>query len=99
LLQRVCEEVSSPQPQPPPQQQNHKQPKPPTTNPQNQTKQQQDDIQGTAATAVAGLYGALRSLGRTPNDLASMRIVCVGAGSAGMGVVAMICEGEQLGSD
>ena len=54
-----------------------------------------DDIQGTAATAVAGLYGALRVLGRPAADLAKQRIVCLGAGSAGMGVVSMIASGER----
>jgi hypothetical protein len=53
----------------------------------------QDDIQGTASTAVAGLYGALRALGREPPHLAAQRVVCVGAGSAGMGVVGMIANG------
>lgn len=51
-----------------------------------------DDIQGTAATALAGLYGALRVLGLKPDDLAKQRFVCVGAGSAGMGVVKMIAS-------
>lgn len=49
-----------------------------------------DDIQGTAATAVAGLYGALRVLGRPATELVAQQVVCVGAGSAGMGVVSMI---------
>ncbi|KAI8465581.1 MAG: NAD malic enzyme [Monoraphidium minutum] len=49
-----------------------------------------DDIQGTAATAVSGLYGALRVLGRPKAELARQRVVCLGAGSAGMGVVSMI---------
>ncbi|KAG2502128.1 hypothetical protein HYH03_000618 [Edaphochlamys debaryana] len=54
-----------------------------------------DDIQGTAATALAGLYGALRVMGLPPSALAEQRVVCVGAGSAGMGVVKMICAGMQ----
>ena len=45
-----------------------------------------DDIPGTAATALAGLYGALRVQGLTPAALAQQRFVVVGAGSAGMGV-------------
>lgn len=53
----------------------------------------QDDIQGTAATAVAGLHGALRVLGQPTRELARQRVVCVGAGSAGMGVVGMIKSG------
>ncbi|KXZ45769.1 hypothetical protein GPECTOR_50g562 [Gonium pectorale] len=50
---------------------------------------------GTAATALAGLYGALRVLGLPPSALAEQRVVCVGAGSAGMGVVRMIAAGMQ----
>lgn len=51
------------------------------------------DIQGTAATALAGLYGALRVMGLPPAALGQQRIVCVGAGSAGMGVARMIASG------
>ena len=54
-----------------------------------------DDIQGTAAVAVAGLYGALRVLGRPAAELAQQRVVCLGVGSAGMGVVSMIASGER----
>ncbi|GIL59677.1 hypothetical protein Vafri_14408 [Volvox africanus] len=54
-----------------------------------------DDIQGTAATALAGLYGALRVLNLPASALKEQRIVCVGAGSAGMGVVRMIAAGMQ----
>ena len=54
-----------------------------------------DDIQGTAATALAGLYGALHVLGLRPGDMADQRLLCVGAGSAGMGVVSMIAAGMQ----
>ncbi|KXZ49163.1 hypothetical protein GPECTOR_23g9 [Gonium pectorale] len=49
-----------------------------------------DDIQGTAATALAGLYGALRVMGLPPSALAQQRVVMVGAGSAGTGVMRMI---------
>jgi hypothetical protein len=59
----------------------------------------QDDIQGTAATAVAGLYGALRVLGRPHSDLAKQRVVCLGAGSAGMGVVGQIKDGARPGAE
>ncbi|KAG1681504.1 hypothetical protein FOA52_014010 [Chlamydomonas sp. UWO 241] len=52
-----------------------------------------DDIQGTAATALAGLYGALRVLGKPVTALTEQRIVVVGAGSAGMGVTRMIASG------
>lgn len=54
-----------------------------------------DDIQGTAATALAGLYGALRVQGKSTYELANQRVVCVGAGSAGMGVVRMIAAGME----
>lgn len=52
-------------------------------------------LQGTAATAVAGLYGAMRVLGKPMAALAEQRVLCVGAGSAGMGVCSMIASGEQ----
>ncbi|KAF5838419.1 hypothetical protein DUNSADRAFT_2887 [Dunaliella salina] len=54
-----------------------------------------DDIQGTASTALAGLYGALKVMGKTNRDLTNQRVVCVGAGSAGLGVVRMIALGMQ----
>lgn len=54
-----------------------------------------DDVQGTAATAVAGLWGAMRALGKPLAALAEQRIVCVGAGSAGMGVVRMIAAAME----
>lgn len=53
------------------------------------------NLQGTAATAVAGLYGAMRVLGKPPEAIAEQRVVCVGAGSAGMGVVRMISAGRE----
>jgi len=45
-----------------------------------------DDIQGTAATVLAGVYGALRAQGRPVSDITKLRFCCVGAGSAGSGV-------------
>jgi len=45
-----------------------------------------DDIQGTAAMVLAGVYGALRAQGRPVSDITKLRICCVGAGSAGAGV-------------
>ncbi|KAF0852264.1 mitochondrial malate dehydrogenase (decarboxylating) [NAD-malic enzyme] [Andalucia godoyi] len=46
-----------------------------------------DDIQGTGAMTVGGLLNALRAQGLGPDDLPNQRIVCLGAGSAGLGVV------------
>ena len=56
--------------------------------------------QGTAATAVAGVYGALRVQGKSNKELAKQRIVLVGAGSAGTGVARMLALGmvKQVGS-
>eukprot|EP00850_Spirogloea_muscicola_P017378 SM000148S01055 [mRNA] locus=s148:278033:282819:- [translate_table: standard] len=48
-----------------------------------------DDVQGTACVAVAGLMSANRAQGRTIADLAHQKIVAVGAGSAGLGVINM----------
>jgi len=49
-----------------------------------------DDIQGTAATVLAGLYGAMKVQGLKPEDLKNQRIVVAGAGSAGSGVILTI---------
>jgi hypothetical protein len=54
------------------------------------------DIQGTAGTALAGLYGALRVTGQPLSAISQQRVLCVGAGSAGMGVVSMIAKGGYL---
>ncbi|XP_020260467.1 NAD-dependent malic enzyme 59 kDa isoform, mitochondrial [Asparagus officinalis] len=48
-----------------------------------------DDIQGTAGVALAGLLGAVRAQGRPLKDFVKQKIVVVGAGSAGIGVLNM----------
>jgi len=61
-----------------------------------------DDIQGTGAVALAGLMSALRVRGLGPEAIREQRIVCVGAGSAGVGVLTSICSGmcrEGLSSE
>ena len=64
----------------------------PTTHPPNP----HTHLQGTAATAVAGLYGAMAVGGKPPSALADQSFVVLGAGSAGMGVVRMIAQGERV---
>ncbi|GLT77575.1 hypothetical protein SLA2020_491450 [Shorea laevis] len=51
-----------------------------------------DDIQGTAGVALAGLLGTVRAQGRPLADFANQKIVVVGAGSAGLGVLKMAVE-------
>ncbi|CAJ1818006.1 unnamed protein product [Sphenostylis stenocarpa] len=63
-----------------------------------------DDIQGTAGVALAGLLGAVRSQGRPLSDFLKQKIVVVGAGSlfyvilfclvgsAGLGVLSMAVQ-------
>ncbi|XP_028803816.1 NAD-dependent malic enzyme 62 kDa isoform, mitochondrial isoform X1 [Neltuma alba] len=46
-----------------------------------------DDVQGTAGVAIAGLLGAMRAQGRPMIDFPKMKIVVAGAGSAGVGVL------------
>jgi len=46
-----------------------------------------DDIQGTAAMVMGGLYGAMRLLGQR---MADQRVVIAGAGSAGIGIARQI---------
>ncbi|KAG0341687.1 Malic enzyme [Podila humilis] len=48
-----------------------------------------DDIQSTSAVALAGVLASLKARGKTFDNLSEERIICVGAGSAGVGV----CEG------
>ena len=51
-----------------------------------------DDIQGTAATALAGMYGAMRVMGKPKSAIKDQTFVVCGAGSAGMGVISMIMK-------
>ena len=60
-----------------------------------------DDIQGTGATTLAGVFGALRAKGEDVNALGDQRILIAGAGSAGIGVAqvlvqAMVEQGHTL---
>lgn len=48
-----------------------------------------DDIQSTSAITLAGILASLKARGRSQETLNEERIICVGAGSAGVGV----CEG------
>ncbi|KAF8961696.1 Malic enzyme [Entomortierella lignicola] len=48
-----------------------------------------DDIQSTSAVALAGVLSSLKARGKPIDSLHEERIICVGAGSAGVGV----CEG------
>merc|ERR1712176_310121 len=52
-----------------------------------------DDIQGTGATTLAGILGALRAKGLKPNALGDQRILIAGAGSAGIGVAQVLLQG------
>lgn len=51
-----------------------------------------DDIQGTGATALAGLLSALRAKGDEVTSLGDQKILIVGAGSAGIGIAQVLME-------
>eukprot|EP00126_Sphaerothecum_destruens_P011884 Sdes_comp20967_c0_seq12m18971 len=55
-----------------------------------------DDIQGTGSVALAGMFGALRAIGQTAQDFPNHRIVCMGAGSAGVGVCNSLVQGMVM---
>nr|KJB72787.1 hypothetical protein B456_011G197700 [Gossypium raimondii] len=51
-----------------------------------------DDVQGTAGVALAGLLGTVRAQGRSLDDFPNHKIVVVGSGSAGLGVLSMAVQ-------
>ncbi|KAH9325439.1 hypothetical protein KI387_005617, partial [Taxus chinensis] len=59
-----------------------------------------DDVQGTAGVALAGLLGAVRAQGCPLTDFVKQKIVIVGAGSAGLGILNMAQQtmSRMLGS-
>src|SRR5258707_3096426 len=52
-----------------------------------------DDIQGTAAVAIAGLLGAMRIVG---GRLAQQKVLFLGAGSAGIWIAGMLTQKMKL---
>ncbi|XP_028069970.1 NAD-dependent malic enzyme 59 kDa isoform, mitochondrial-like [Camellia sinensis] len=52
-----------------------------------------NDIQGTASVALAGLLGTVRAQDLPLTDFVNQKIVVVGAGSAGLGVFNMAAQG------
>lgn len=52
-----------------------------------------DDIQGTGASALAGVLCSLRKLNLPPTALKDQRVLVLGAGSAGLGVAGTLLSG------
>lgn len=55
-----------------------------------------DDIQGTAAVVLAGIYGALKVQGQPPSAITKQRFLVCGAGSAGMGIAGALYGAMKL---
>ena len=56
-----------------------------------------DDIQGTGAVTLAGLLGAIKI---SKQDMKNVRVLCAGAGSAGIGVCKQLLDGMvEAGND
>ncbi|PRP77054.1 putative NAD-dependent malic enzyme [Planoprotostelium fungivorum] len=54
-----------------------------------------DDIQGTGAVALGGIYSALRIQGKGPETIKDQKVVCLGAGTAGLGVTFALLNGMK----
>ncbi len=52
-------------------------------------------MQGTATVTLAGVYGAMAVQGKEWKDITQQKVLMVGAGSAGTGIGAMLCEAMQ----
>lgn len=55
-----------------------------------------DDVQGTGTMVLSGVLSALKVLGLKRSALTDQRIVCLGAGSAGLGVCNALVKGMML---
>eukprot|EP01117_Protostelium_nocturnum_P006409 TRINITY_DN2311_c0_g1_i1.p1 TRINITY_DN2311_c0_g1~~TRINITY_DN2311_c0_g1_i1.p1 ORF type:complete len:599 (+),score=216.84 TRINITY_DN2311_c0_g1_i1:63-1859(+) len=54
-----------------------------------------DDIQGTGAVALGGIYSALRIQKKGPEEIKNQRVVVLGAGTAGLGVTFALVNGMK----
>lgn len=55
-----------------------------------------DDIQGTGATSLAGILGAIRAKGEDVTSLGDQRILIAGAGSAGIGIATVLKQAMMV---